>query len=224
MHICVCMNICINWGGIYWPKTKVLTKSKARHVWYVLANVSNDHRLCFFRQKAWTLFLPSSKACVIIFLKYKQIYLFCLSFRQQRADHFNSKYDIALHLYRKWLKTTTDVIRRCEIYLKFIFFISALWGVKSLQPSSSSFHVRMVPQSLSSRNSIMSPTAPSLSEKYFLVQMEMKELRSASCSRAIKGGKPRISAQWYHTAWFFYEEEIDEGKKYILISTEYCAL
>lgn len=28
MHICVCMIICINWGGIYWPKTKVFTKSK----------------------------------------------------------------------------------------------------------------------------------------------------------------------------------------------------
>lgn len=39
-----------------------------------------------------------------------------------------------------------------------------------------------------SRNSILSSTAPPLSEKYFLVQMEMKELRSASCSRAIGGG------------------------------------
>lgn len=32
------------------------------------------------------------------FLRIYQINLFCLSFWQQRADHFNSKYDIALHL------------------------------------------------------------------------------------------------------------------------------
>lgn len=94
MHICVCMNICINWGGIYWPKTKVFTKSKARHVWYVLAKVSNDHRLCFFgRRPEPSVFLPNcwQQRLLYCFHKICTINLFCLSFRQQRAYHFNSK-------------------------------------------------------------------------------------------------------------------------------------
>lgn len=40
---------------------------------------------------------------------------------------------------------------------------------------------------VSAVNRISPSTAPSLSERYFLVQMEMKELTSASCSRAFRG-------------------------------------
>lgn len=56
MHICVCMNICINRGGVYWPKTNVFTKSKwSGSVWLVLSPVSSDFRLFYIRQQAWIL-------------------------------------------------------------------------------------------------------------------------------------------------------------------------
>lgn len=118
MHICVCMNICIKWGGIYWPKTKVFTKSKARHVWYVLAKVSNDHRLCFLgRRPEPFVLLPNC---------WQQRLLVCHSGSKELIT-LSLNYDIALNLWTKLLKMTKDVLWRG--YLKSIF-LSPLWGVE----------------------------------------------------------------------------------------------
>lgn len=117
MHICVCMNICINWRGIYWPKTKVFTKSKARHVWYVLAKVGNDHRLRFFGRRLELLAAPAA-------LLYNLFIFVCHSDSKELTLTLNC--DVALNLKTKLLKTTKDVIR--SWYLKSIFFIS--WGLE----------------------------------------------------------------------------------------------
>lgn len=88
-----------------------------------------------------------SKCCFIVFIKYVKVIYFVCHLGSKELIVLTLNYDIALNLLRKLLKTTKDVIRR---YLKSIYFYRHSEEQKQLQLGSSSFYVRLVPQSLSS--------------------------------------------------------------------------
>lgn len=115
-----------------------------------------------------------------------------------------------------------------EIYI----FISALWGAEvapariiliSRQIGSSELEQPVGSWFQPLKYVVIDCSFP-FREVFFWCKWKWRNSDQVVVPEPSGGGKPRISAQRYHTAWFFYEEEIDEGKKYILILTEYCAL
>lgn len=129
------------------------------------------------------------------------------------------------------------LIRRWHLKSLYFFFLRALRGIAVA--SAPYFHdwflsaraarwYRLKKKKTACRHWLVRPFPSSLPfrEVFFGANgLEGAQISWLSESRR-RGGSEQtgIPAQWYHAARFFHEEELDEGEKYILILTEYCAL